>query len=260
MVPFKKSGSHNFNQFQLLMGAGIFLSGLVFSLALGYPLKLNPYGLISGLLWAVANVISLSAVLNLGLSKAVPIMSSLVILSNFLWGALVFGELPSGVMMGFLAIALIILGVILVSSSGRAQGKNIKKGLLAASLAGLIFGSQLAPLKIGHLATGDFFFSVSLGIFATSLLIAAVKIKFKKEAIGESLLSGVIWNVGNLLSLMAVSFIGLSRGIPVSQSSTLVAVVWGLFYFKENSSYKDRLQILAGAIILLLGVFVLSLA
>lgn len=260
-VPFKKSKSGNINQFQLLVGVGIFLSSIIFSIALSYPLQLNWYGVFSGVLWAIANVIALSAVVNLGMSKAIPILSSLVILSNFLWGVVFFGELPAGMGMGFAGIGFIISGVILVSSSGNTQTQNFKKGLTAAVLGGLIFGSQLTPLKFGNVETKDFFFSLSLGIFVTALIIAAVnRVKFTKIALKESILSGIIWNVGNLLSLISISLIGLSKGIPISQSSILVAVFWGLFYFKEISLTRAKIQVLIGAVILVLGIVVLGLA
>ncbi len=92
------------------MAVGIGLSGLLISLILGYPLNLNTYGLLSGVLWAVANAISLTAILDLGLSRAVPLMSSLVVVSSFLWGALVFHDFPAGLVVGFLGVGLIVFG------------------------------------------------------------------------------------------------------------------------------------------------------
>lgn len=261
MVPFKISKSERLVQFQALMAVGIFISGLCISILFGYSLSLNAYALVSGILWASANAISLVAVTNLGISRAVPLMASLVILFSFLWGALIFDEIPSGMVMGFFGIGLIVVGVILVSSSGNTQSQNVKRGLLAGVLAGLIFGSQLVPLKISNLATRDFFFSLCLGIFLTGLIIAlSLKVKFKKEAIKESLLSGTIWNIGNLLSLISLSVIGLSKMGPISQSATLIAVLWGLFYFKEITQPKKKLQVLVGATILLLGIITLGLA
>lgn len=261
LVPFKISKSQSLLQFQALMAVGIGLSGLLISLILGYPLTLNVYGLLSGVLWGSANAISLIAVLNLGLSRAAPLLSSLVILSSFLWGVVVFRELPSGIIMGFVGIAFIILGVIIVSSTGNTQSQNIKKGLLAGILAGLIFGIQLVPIKIGQVSTRDFFFPVCFGIFITGVLIAKVmKVKFENKAIKESLLSGMIWNIGNLLSLISLSMIGLSKMGPISQSAILVAILWGLYFFKEITQKKKVLQVLAGAFILLGGVVVLGLA
>lgn len=261
IVPFKISKSERLFQFQAVMGVGILLSGLIFSLLAGYSLQINLYGLISGILWATANVIALIAILNLGMSKAIPIISSLVILSSFLWGVAIFSELPSGMVTGFVGVGLIVGGAVLVSTTGEALSQNVKKGLLAAVLAGLIFGSQLTPLKVGSVSTKDFFFSVCFGIFLTSLVIAlANKVRFKNEAVRLSLLSGMIWNIGNLLSLISISLIGLSKGMPISQSATLIAVLWGLFYFKEITKSEQRRQVLIGAVILITGVITLGLA
>ena len=258
-VPFKASHSSNLIQYQALMAIGIGLSGLLISLMLGYPLNLNAYGLLSGVLWAIANAISLVAILDLGLSRAVPLMSSLVVVSSFLWGALVFHDFPAGLLIGFLGVGLIVVGVVLVSSTGNMESQNVKKGLLAGALAGLIWGSQLVPLKVGNVVTQDFFFPVCLGIFISGLLIFAIKkAKFNKEVVGLSLLSGVVWNIGNLLSIFSISLIGLSKGLPITQSASLVAVLWGLFYFKEITKRRQKIQVLIGAIILIGGVVTLG--
>ncbi len=261
MVPFKKSHCTNFFQFQALMALGVFLSGLAVSLLTGFPLSINTYGLISGMLWTIGNAISLTAISNLGMAKAVPLMSSLVILSSFLLGALVFHELPSGLTVGFIAIGLIVIGIIIVSSTGDAKSKSVRKGVAAGILAGLVFSSYLIPIKISNLAIRDFFFSACVGILITGLLIALIsRTKFTKEAIKEGLFSGIIWNIGNLLSLISLAAIGLSKMGPISQSSILVAVLWGLFYFKEISKFSLRVRILMGAIVLFAGIITLSFA
>lgn len=260
-VPFKASKSENLIQYQALMTAGIFISGFIFSLLAGYPISFNIYGLLSGFLWGGANFISLSAFANLGISKAAPIMSSLVILSTFLWGSFVFNELPAGLVMAAAGILAIIVGIIIVSTIINTQTLNTKKGLTAAIMAGLIFGSQLVPLKLGKVEPQDFFFSSTLGVFIVGVAIFIFKrVRFKKEAVTLSLLSGVIWNIGNLLSLISVSLIGLAKSIPLTQTAVLIAILWGVFYFKEVKSKKGILQILIGAVVLLTGVIVLSLA
>lgn len=261
MVPFKLSKSQNCPLYQVYLGLGVFISGLIISIVFGYSLNFNMYGLLSGFLWGLASSIFLTAVPTLGLSKAAPIVAALVIISTFLWGVLVFGEIPSGILTGSIGILIIIGGVILVSTTGDIQGQNTKKGLLAAISSGLIWGSQIAPLKIGHLETQTSFFPMCLGIFVTGLSLAFVRgVKFKREAMGASISSGVIWNIGNLVSLMAIGLIGLSKAFPITQAANLAAVLWGLFYFKEITAKQKMLQVLIGAIILMIGIFILGKA
>ena len=261
MVPFKMSKAQNLALYQLLIGAGILISGVIISLLFHFSFNLNLYGLFSGFLWALASSIFLTALLNLGLSKAAPIVSALVIISTFLWGVLVFGEIPSGWVLGFIGILIIIVGVIFVSTTGNTQSVNTKRGLLAAISAGLIWGGQIAPLKIGQIDTHSAFFPVCLGIFLTGAFLSAIKkIKFTKEAVGAAITSGIIWNIGNLVSLLSLSLIGLSKAFPISQGANLVAVLWGLLYFKEIHKTRDKIQVLAGAVILITGVVILGLA
>lgn len=261
MVPFKLAKSEKLVLFQSLMSVGILVSGLILSLILGFSLTPNIYGILAGVLWAVANAIALTAVFNLGLCRAAPLLSSLVVISSFLWGVFVFGELPSGLILGSAAVGMILIGVILVSTTSSSDTQNIKKGTLAGVVAGLIFGIQWVPLKIGQVPPNETFFSMGLGIFASALVIAIIsKVKFTTEIIKEGLFSGIIWNVGNLLSLISLSLIGLSKMGPISQIATLVAVFWGLFYFKEVTRPEAKLQILIGAAILLGGVIILGLS
>lgn len=261
IVPFKKSPTSNLIQFQALMTLGVFLFALIASLILGYSINFNTYGLIAGVMWASANAISLRAVSDLGLSRAMPIWVSMVILVSFLWGALAFHELPSGILMGVIGIFLIISGVVLVGSTGNVENKNIRRGIIYSIIAGTLFGSQLVPLKLAALEPATFFFPMSAGIVLFGLGFFLVKrIKFKNEAINSSILAGAIWSVGNLLSIVAVSLIGLAKGFPITQSAVLIAVLWGLFYFKEITQPKHRLQVLVGAVILLIGVIILGLA
>ena len=261
MVPFKLSKSDNLPLFQVLMGAGILISGLIISLIFGYSLNLNAYALLSGFLWALASSIFLPAVNNLGLSKAAPIVAAMVIIGTFFLGVFIFGEIPTGLLQGLLGILVILTGVVLVSTTSQSVSSNTKKGLLAAISSGFIWASQIVPLKIGHVSTEVSFFPICLSIFITGLGIGLIKrVKFERKALGLSLLSGTIWNIGNLISLMALSLIGLSKAFPITQSANLVAVLWGLFYFREIKERKHKLQILIGAVILMTGIITLGSA
>jgi len=261
IVPFKKSKASDLIQFQALMTVGVFLFSLVVTPILGYSINFNFYGLLSGIMWGLGNALSLIVISDLGMSRGLPAWVSLVILTSFLWGVLAFNELPAGILVGLIGIILIIFGVILVSSVGSSNSRHIKRGLIIAAVAGVIFGSQFVPLKLGQLSPQVFFFPMSLGIMMTGLAIALfLKVKLKNEAVLESLASGAIWNLGNLLAVIAISLIGLSKGFPITQSAVLIAVLWGLFYFKEITQPKKKLQVLMGAIILLLGVIILGIA
>ena len=149
---------------QAFMSVGIFLFGLFTAILLSYQINFNIYGITSGLIWGAANAISLSAISNLGLSRTTPILSGIVIIGSFLWGALVFNELPAGIIAGMIGIILIVLGIIIVTARGKDQSKSAKRGVILAITAGLLFSSQLVPIKIANLSPTVSFFPLSFGI------------------------------------------------------------------------------------------------
>ena len=261
MVPFKKFPPVSLVQFQLLVAISIFLSTLLVCLILNYPLSFNMYGIAAGLIWATGNPISLQAVSDLGLSRALPIFLSIVITVSFLWGVLVFNEISSGLPLATVAILLIIFAVVLIASTGNARSNSVKRGIFLSIVSGLLFGHQLIPLKLGNLSVQQFFFPMSVGIllFASAYSLFR-RISLRNQGIWVGIFSGLIWNIGNFLSMITISLIGLAKGGSLIQFQVLVAVCWGLFYFKEISQKRQKIQLLIGAAIFMLGVIILAMA
>lgn len=261
IVPFKKSPSSNIALFQTMMTVGVFLFALIVSPFIGYPLSLNIYGIAGGIFWGIGNILALKAVSEIGMSLAMPVWVSVVVIGSFLYGILLFHELPSGILLGLFGIFLIILGVVFVGTTGKSERKNIKQGIIAATIAGIFFASQLVPLKIAKLTSAEFFFPMSVGILLFGIGFALYKkVKFTSKEVGKSLLCGGMWSVGNLLSIVAVSILGLAKGLPLTQSSLLISAMWGLFYFKEITKSSQVRQVIIGSIVLLSGVIILGLA
>lgn len=261
MVPFKKFPPQSLILFQLLIGITIFISTSLVCLIFNYPISFNFYAVAAGIIWAIGNPLSLQAVADLGLSRALPIFLSVIIVISFLWGVLVFGEITSGLYMAIGAVLLVVVGVVLIASVGNSQSKNVKRGIILSILSGILFGHQLIPLKLSGLSPKEFFFPMSVGIliFAISLAVFR-KVKLRNEGLGVGIFSGLVWNIGNFLSLMTVSLIGVAKGGPIIQSQLLIAVCWGLFYFKEITKKSQKLQILIGTIIFFAGVALLAIS
>ena len=70
------------------------------------------------------------------------------------------------------------------------------------------------------------------------------------------MLGGFIWVVGDLFQQYAAKYIGISRGIPLSNSNQLWGLLWGIFVFGElhNRSSSTYLQVVGGSLLMMLGV------
>ena len=58
---------------------------------------------------------------------------------------------------------------------------------------------------------------------------------YMSAAAGPGILSGAIWNAGNICSIVATNDpqVGLSIAYPIMQCGLLVAGLWGIFTFRE---------------------------
>ncbi len=141
------------------------------------------------------------------------------------------------------------------------KGKSDFKGVILSVLAGIIFGSYLLPLGIFSLDPQDYFFPMSLGIMASSVLIFILsRRRLERKIFSTGMLSGIVWNIANFSSLFAVSFLGLAVGFPLTQLALFASVLWGLFYFKEFREKSKIRRIIIAGVIIFLGAVILSFA
>ncbi|KAH8961629.1 hypothetical protein BDL97_05G058900 [Sphagnum fallax] len=78
------------------------------------------------------------------------------------------------------------------------------------------------------------------------------------SAAGLGILSGILWNIGNMLSIVAVSFIGRDIAYSIFQCAIIIAGLWGMILFDEIN-YNAMYSYWASVVVLLIGVVCLSL-
>jgi CDP-diglyceride synthetase len=70
------------------------------------------------------------------------------------------------------------------------------------------------------------------------------------------MLGGFIWVVGDVFQQYAAKYVGISRGIPLSNSNQLWGLLWGIFVFGElrGSGVSTYMQVVGGSLLMMLGV------
>jgi glucose uptake protein GlcU len=142
-------------------------------------------------------------------------------------------------------------------------------GISWALLVGLSGGSILAPLNYVPPKEAGFAFVLSFGIGAIigSPLLAIIWFIIEKkvpplhlqEALPAGLFSGLLWNISNVLAIVAIPQIGYAVAYPILQCALFVAGMWGIFVFKEIEG-KQIYIFFGGGIILISGAVCVSLA
>lgn len=209
------------------------------------------WGVMAGCLWAVGNTLTIFAVRDIGLSLAFPLWNSNSLI-GILWGILLFKELHRAAWFRKFAVVgggvIIFAGAILISAASTSQAGHgsAVRGIAAALGAGLMFGSMYIPYRKAYI-TGmnplTFLTYFTFGEITTVTVLAIVflggvtpfwhQLTADRAILFWPLLGGFMWVVGDLFQNYATKYVGISRGIPLSNTNQLWGLLWAIFVFGE---------------------------
>src|SRR5580692_11204455 len=256
-------------------------TGFLFTDLLEKP-HLIVWALLAGMLWAVGNTLTIFAVRNVGLAIAFPLWNtnSLVGLA---WGCLLFRELHGSkakdwakVIGGAVAIVggATVLAMATTQQSSGAPGQATT-GILAALGAGLMFGTMYIPYRKAYISGMNplsFVTIFTFGELGTVFLLTANSLGGASQVVTQlhlartmlfwPFLGGFCWVIGDLFQQYAAKYIGIGRGIPLSNTNQLWGLAWGALVFGElmGVSMGARLLILTGSTIMIAGALSISMA
>jgi drug/metabolite transporter (DMT)-like permease len=236
------------------------------------------WGVLAGCLWAVGNTLTIFAIKDIGLSIAFPLWNSNSLV-GILWGILLFKELHRAGWLRWVGVvggALVLFGgailLSLASTSQAAQG-HAMRGVMAALGAGIVLGSMYIPYRKAYI-TGmnplTFITFFTVGELATMTALAVsfsggskifwYELVKSRGVLFWPLLGGFLWVVGDLFQNYAAKYVGISRGIPLSNTNQLWGLLWGIFVFGELHGLTRGVyaQVIGGS--LLMGAGAVAIA
>ncbi len=76
------------------------------------------------------------------------------------------------------------------------------------------------------------------------------------------MLGGFIWVIGDLFQQYAAKYVGISRGIPLSNTNQLWGMLWGILVFGElhGRGHATYVQVIGGSLLMMLGVGAIALS
>lgn len=274
LVPLRFSRPKG-DAFLALMGIGMaaclpFFAPQLMTLA-RYPLWLAA-GILSGILWAIAQAMANRAVGEVSFAKAV-VVFNLNTFVNIAAGLILFREAASlGAALVLLAGGLVLFsGAALVSRAQAAPAAegNRKKGILLAAMAGLIWGVYFIPMQsaktwapapelnemhlLAALLLGGSLSAIAIGVRSLG------RIAWGGWDLGWGILSAVLWTAGTAFFLLAIREMGLARAVPLINTNTLMYAGWSLFVFKELPMNQAG-RVLLGALLAVAGAGILALS
>jgi drug/metabolite transporter (DMT)-like permease len=230
------------------------------------------WALLAGCLWAVANTLTIFAIREVGLSIAFPLWNSNSLIGIF-WGFLFFNELRNAGTrrwIGVLGGAVVMCAgaaILAVASTTQSSATHSLNGVWAALGAGVLWGTMYIPYRKAYL-TGmnplsfvTFFTFGELGMMGALALTYAGAAHLWQELLAAKdvafwlMLGGFVWVIGDLFQQYAAKYVGISRGIPVSNTNQLWGLLWGIFVFGElhGRSHATYVEVVGGSLLMICG-------
>jgi drug/metabolite transporter (DMT)-like permease len=260
----------------LLKGTGYVLADL------REKVHLLPWAVLAGMIWAVANTLTVFAIRNVGLSIAFPLWNTNSLVGLF-WGWLLFNELRGAggrqwakVLGGALAI---MTGACLLayatSHQTPVEGRSAALGILAALGAGVLWGTMYIPYRKAYISGMNplsFVTVFTFGELGTAFALAAafhggvgglvVELGRARPVMFWLFLGGFCWVLGDIFQQYAAKYIGIGRGVPLSNTNQLWGLAWGALVFGEMAQLGPTGQVLVivGSLVMIGGATAISLA
>lgn len=283
-----------FSPFIISLGmvAGVFVARWTVPVALKgtafvlMDLKEKPHlmvwAILAGMLWAVANTLTVFAIRDVGLSIAFPLWNTNSLVGLF-WGWLLFNELRgsaakdwSKVIGG--AAAIVVGACLLAYATQHPTGtgpSHAMLGILAALGAGALWGTMYIPYRKAYISGMNplsFVTVFTFGELGTTIALGAVfhgglsnlwtELAKAQPAMFWLFLGGFCWVLGDLFQQYAAKYIGIGRGIPLSNTNQLWGLAWGALVFGELAGLgvDARFLVIGGSLVMIAGAVSISLA
>jgi glucose uptake protein GlcU len=243
---------------------------------------LIPIAILAGMLWAVANTLTVFAIRDVGLTIAFPLWNANSLVGIF-WGWLLFGELRGAtprtiakVLLGAVAIlaAAIMLGFSTLQADTTHTGHALS-GILAAVGASLLWGTMYVPYRKAYISDMSPLSFVT--IFTIGELVTCFALVFAldggthapifhspeiRHVLFWLFLGGFVWVIGDIFQQYATKYLGIGRGIPLANTNQLWGLAWGALVFGElaHADWPHRLLVLFGSLVMIAGALAVSTA
>ena len=283
-----------FSPFIISLGmvAGVFVARWTVPVALKgtafvmMDLKEKPHlavwAILAGMLWAVANTLTVFAIRDVGLSIAFPLWNTNSLVGLF-WGWLLFNELRGSTAKDWAKVlggaAAIVVGACLLAYATQHHSaggpSNATLGVLAALGAGVMWGTMYVPYRKAYISGMNplsFVTVFTVGELGTTIALGAayhgglanlwVELGKARPAMFWLFLGGFCWVLGDLFQQYAAKYIGISRGIPLSNTNQLWGLAWGALVFGELASLglDARFLVIGSSLIMIAGAVSISFA
>ncbi|WP_278852248.1 ribose/proton symporter RbsU [Ligilactobacillus aviarius] len=232
---------------------------------LGFPQGKDLFlAILSGIGWAVAQVITFYSFTLIGSSRAMPVTTAFQLLGASLWGVVALGDWPTMVdkVVGFVALAVIILGAWMTVWSEhktKEDSNSLRKAVIVLLIGEIGYWAYSAAPQAASISGKQAFLPQAIGMVIVGVIYGIITLArkqgnpFTQKVTYKQIISGFFFAFAALTYLISAqpNMNGLATGFILSQTSVVLATLTGIWFLGQKKTHREMAVTVGGLILII---------
>lgn len=220
--------------------------------------------ILSGIGWAVAQVITFYSFTLIGSSRAMPVTTAFQLLGASLWGVVALGDWPTMVdkVVGFVALAVIILGAWMTVWSEhktKEDSNSLRKAVIVLLIGEIGYWAYSAAPQAASINGKQAFLPQAIGMVIVGVIYGIIILArkqgnpFAQKVTYKQIISGFFFAFAALTYLISAqpNMNGLATGFILSQTSVVLATLTGIWFLGQKKTHREMAVTVGGLILII---------
>ena len=220
--------------------------------------------ILSGIGWAVAQVITFYSFTLIGSSRAMPVTTAFQLLGASLWGVVALGDWPTMVdkVVGFVALAVIILGAWMTVWSEhktKEDSNSLRKAVIVLLIGEIGYWAYSAAPQAASINGKQAFLPQAIGMVIVGVIYGIITLvrkqgnPFAQKVTYKQIISGFFFAFAALTYLISAqpNMNGLATGFILSQTSVVLATLTGIWFLGQKKTHREMAVTVCGLVLII---------
>lgn len=220
--------------------------------------------ILSGIGWAVAQVITFYSFTLIGSSRAMPVTTAFQLLGASLWGVVALGDWPTIIdkVVGFVALAVIILGAWMTVWSEhktKEDSKSLRKAVIVLLIGEIGYWAYSAAPQAASISGKQAFLPQAIGMVIVGVIYGIITLArkqgnpFTQKITYKQIISGFFFAFAALTYLISAqpNMNGLATGFILSQTSVVLATLTGIWFLGQKKTHREMAVTVGGLVLII---------
>lgn len=225
------------------------------------------FSILSGVGWAVAQIITFKCFTMIGASRAMPVTTAFQLLGASLWGVFFLGNWPAmtAKLLGAFALILIMIGAKMTVWSEQKTAEDtgmMKKAVIWLAVGEIGYWAYSAAPQATTIDGMHAFLPQAIGMVLVAFVYSLILTFKDKQSFAfaqvvsyKQIFSGFFFAFAALTYLISAqpNMNGLATGFILSQTSVVLATLTGIWFLGEKKTSKEMIVTVVGLILILIA-------